>query len=179
MHESTLAKRYATALAELAVEHNILEAVGAELNSFLDLFRTTPALRFLLTSPTAERRDQHAALALFLEHAEPAKVTSSFLKLLVDKRRMVLLESIVAAYNGNVDSRIGRMNVELRVLMPLGDAHAERLRSTLSEVTGKEIRLDVTTDPGILGGMVVTMGSVMIDYSVRNHLNRLKASLRG
>ncbi|MEO5340622.1 MAG: ATP synthase F1 subunit delta [Magnetococcus sp. MYC-9] len=179
MHESTLAKRYATALAELAVEHNILEAVGDDLNGFLEVFRATPALRFLLTSPTAERRDQHAALSIFLEQAAPAHVTRSFLKLLIDRRRMILLESIVAAYNGNVDSRIGRMNVDLRVLVPLTGAHSERMRATLSEVTGKEIHLEVTADPGILGGMVVTMGSVMIDYSVRNHLNRLKASLRG
>ena len=179
MHETTLAKRYAAALAELAVEQNLLEAVGRDLNGFLDLFRSTPALRFLLTSPTAERRDQHVALAIFLEQATPAPVTSSFLKLLVDKRRMVLIESIVAAYNGNVDTRAGRMNVDVRVLMPLTGAHAEQLRETLSDATGKEIRLDMTTDPGILGGMVVTMGSVMIDYSVRHHLNRLKASMRG
>ena len=179
MHETTLAKRYATALAELAVEHDILEAVGNDLNGFLEVFRATPALRLLLTSPTAERRDQHAALTIFLEQADPAHVTSSFLKLLVDRRRMVLLESIVAAYNWNVDSRVGRMSVNLRVLMPLTGAQTGRMRTTLSDATGKKIRLDVTTDPGILGGMVVTLGSVMIDYSVRNHLNRLKDSLRG
>ncbi|MBF0460344.1 MAG: ATP synthase F1 subunit delta [Magnetococcales bacterium] len=179
MHESTLAKRYASALAELAVAQNILESVGDDLNGFLEVFRSTPALRFLLTSPTAERRDQHAALAIFLEQADPAPVTSNFLKLLVDKRRMTLIESIVAAYNWNMDSRAGRMTVDVRVLMPLIGAHADRLRATLSEVTGKQVQLDVTTDPGILGGMVVTMGSVMIDCSVRNHLNRLKASMRG
>ncbi|MBF0401533.1 MAG: ATP synthase F1 subunit delta [Magnetococcales bacterium] len=179
MHESTLAKRYATALAELAVEQNLLEAVGSDLNGFLELFRSTPALRFLLTSPTAERKDQHAALAIFLERAAPAHVTSSFLKLLIDKRRMTLLESIVAAYNGDMDSRAGRLAVDVRVLMPLSGVTADRMRATLAEATGKEIQLNITTDPGILGGMVVTMGSVMIDYSVRNHLNRLKASMRG
>lgn len=179
MHESTLAKRYATALAELAVEQNLLEAVGSDLNGFLELVRSTPALRFLLTSPTAERKDQHAALAIFLEQASPAHVTSNFLKLLVDKRRMALLESIVAAYNGDMDCRAGRVSVDVRVVMPLTAAYADRMRTTLSEATGKAVQLEMTTDPGILGGMVVTMGSVMIDYSVRNHLNRLKASMRG
>ncbi|MEO5363617.1 MAG: ATP synthase F1 subunit delta [Magnetococcus sp. DMHC-8] len=179
MHESTLAKRYATALAELAVEQNLLESVGNDLNGFLEIFRLTPALRFLLTSPTAERKDQHAALAIFLEQAAPASVTSSFLKLLVDKRRMTLIESIVAAYNGNMDQRAGRMTVDVRVMMPLTGAQSERMRGILSDATGQRVHLEVTTDPGILGGMVVTLGSVMIDYSVRNHLNRLKASMRG
>ena len=178
MHESTLAKRYASALAELAVEHNLLEDVGNDLNGFLELFRTTPAFRFLLTSPTAERREQHAALAIFLEQATPAPVTRNFLKLLVDKRRMVLIESIVDAYNGDMDDRAGRMTVDIRTLLPLTDSRSEQIRTTLSDLTGKTIRLDVTTDPGILGGMVITMGSVMMDYSVRNHLNRLKTTMK-
>lgn len=179
MHESTLAKRYASALADLAVEQNLLEDVGDDLNGFLELFRSTPAFRFLLTSPTAERRDQHAALSVFLEHATPAPVTSNFLKLLVDKRRMVLIESIVTAYNWDMDDRAGRMTVDICTLLPLTDIHSERIRATLSDVTGKTVRLDMTTDPGILGGMVVTMGSVMMDYSIRNHLNRLKSTMRG
>ena len=179
MHESTLAKRYASALAELAVEQNLLEDVGDDLNGFLELFRTMPAFRFLLTSPTAERKDQHAALSVFLEMAEIASVTSKFLKLLVDKRRMVLIESIVTAYNWDMDDRAGRMTIDIRTLFPLTDIHSERIRATLSDVTGKTVQLNVTTDPGILGGMVVTMGSVMMDYSVRNHLNRLKSTMRG
>ena len=178
MHESTLAKRYASALAELAVENNILEAVGNDLNGFLDLFRSTPTLRLLLTSPTAERSDQHAALSLFLEHATPSPVTSNFLKLLIDKRRMVLIESIVAAYNWDMDDRAGRMTVDVRTPFPLADLHAERLRATLSGLTGKHVRLEIETEPGILGGMVVTMGSVMMDHSIRNHLNRLKATMK-
>ena len=179
MHESTLAKRYATALAELAVEQNMLEDVGDDLNDFLELFRSTPSFRFLLTSPTAERKDQHAALSVFLEQATPASVTSNFLKLLIDKRRMTLIESIVAAYNWDMDDRAGRMTVDIRTLLPLSDVHSERIRTTLSDVTGKTVQLDITSDPGILGGMVVTMGSVMMDYSVRNHLNRLKSTMRG
>ena len=179
MHESTLAKRYATALADLAVEQNLLEDVGSDLNGFLELFQTTPAFRFLLTSPTAERGDQHAALTAFLEGAAPSAVTSSFLKLLVDKRRMILIEAIVAAYNRNMDDLAGRLTVDIQTLLPLTDSHAERIRATLSKVTGKSVLLDVSTDPGILGGMVITMGSVMMDYSVRNHLNRLKDTMRG
>jgi len=179
VHESTLAKRYATALADLAVEQNLLEDVGADLNGFLDLFRSTPAFRFLLTSPTAERGEQHAALSTFLEQATPVPVTGSFLKLLVDKRRMILIEAIVAAYNRNMDDRASRLTVDIQTLLPLTGNHSERIRTALSQATGKSVILDVVTDPGILGGMVITMGSVMMDYSVRNHLNRLKDSMRG
>jgi F-type H+-transporting ATPase subunit delta len=179
VHESTLAKRYANALAELAIEQDLLEKVGKDLNQFLELFQASQELRFLLTSPTAESHDQHAVMAVYLEKSKPVAVTSKFLRLLIDKRRMVLLEAIVAAFNEKMDQVAGRMAVKVQVLLPLADTQTKQMESVLSAITGKSVRLEVDTDPGILGGMVVTMGSIMVDYSVRNHLNRLKASMRG
>ncbi|MBF0183845.1 MAG: ATP synthase F1 subunit delta [Magnetococcales bacterium] len=179
MHESTLAKRYANALAELAIEDKQLETVGKDLNRFLELFTSLPELRFLLTSPTSESKEQHAILATYLGKANPAEITRNFLRLLVDKRRMSLIESIVVAYNLFMDQRAGKMAVKVKVLVPLTNAQTTQMQSTLSSITGKSVRLEVDTDPDILGGMVITMGSIMVDYSVRNHLTRLKASMRG
>ncbi|MBF0096123.1 MAG: ATP synthase F1 subunit delta [Magnetococcales bacterium] len=179
MHESTLAKRYANALSELANEQNLLEKVGKDLNQFLELFQASEELRLLMTSPTSECQDQQAVLAVYLGKAKPLPVTGNFLRLLIDKRRMSLLEAIVAAYNMNMDKVAGRMAVKVQVIMPLTDAQTTQMESVLSSISGKSVRLEVDTDPGILGGMVVTMGSIMVDYSVRNHLNRLKASMRG
>ncbi|WP_193771048.1 ATP synthase F1 subunit delta [Candidatus Magnetaquicoccus inordinatus] len=179
MHESTLAKRYAIALAELAIEQNQLDAVGKELNDFLHLFQSLPALQFLMSSPTSESSEQHAVLATYMDKVKLASVTKNFLRLLIDKRRMALLEAIVVAYNHNMDQRAGRMAVKIEALMPLTSGQSSQLKEILSSITGKSVRLEETTDPGILGGMVITMGSIMVDYSIRNHLTRLKASMRG
>lgn len=174
-----LAKRYATALADLAAEHNLLEKVGADLDRFVQLLDTTPGLRFLLTSPTAPTKDKQAALDAFIRNAGPEAIAGNLLKLLVDKRRMGLVEEIIAAYHEETERRSGRITVEVRTPNPLQTQHAEELQGSLTRLTGKIVRLESRTDPDLLGGIVVRIGSLMMDYSVRNHLNRLKAQMRG
>ena len=179
MHESTLAKRYASALVALAEEQGQLEASGEALSALVALYRTTPSFRQLMTSPTAERAHQHAALATFLAQASSPPVMQNFLKLLVDKRRMLLVEEIATAFGREVEVRAGRLTVNVRSSVALTEALETRLQSVLSELTGKTVSLDVVTEPELLGGMVITMGSVMMDYSIRNHLNRMQALMRG
>ncbi|MBF0427372.1 MAG: ATP synthase F1 subunit delta [Magnetococcales bacterium] len=179
MLNPALAKRYATALADLAAEQNILESVGEDLNRFAELLQANPNLRFLLTSPTAPAQDKHAALETFIAQAAPATIAANFLKLLVDKRRMGLVDGIIAAYHRETETRSNRITVSLQVSHPLETQHADELKITLSKLTGKEVRLESRIDPDLLGGIVVRIGSLMMDYSVRNHLNRLKAQLRG
>ncbi|MBF0627477.1 MAG: ATP synthase F1 subunit delta [Magnetococcales bacterium] len=174
-----LAKRYATALADLATEDQQLSVVGEDLTRFSQLLTATPGLRLLLTSPTAPARDKHAALDAFITHAAPVRILGNFLKLLVDKRRMDLVEAIIVAYHKEMETRSGRITVELQSAAPLESHHAENLQATLSRLTGKEVRLESRVEPDLLGGIVVRIGSLMMDYSVRNHLNRLKAQMRG
>ncbi|MBF0214964.1 MAG: ATP synthase F1 subunit delta [Magnetococcales bacterium] len=174
-----LAKRYATALADLAAEENLLGAVGDDLARFAEVVKATPGLHSLLTSPTAPVKEKHAALDAYLTHAAPARILGNFLKLLIDKRRMELVDSIMAAYHKEMETRGGRITVELQSAMPLEPHHAVDLQTTLSKLTGKEVRLESRVEPDLLGGIVVRIGSLMMDYSVRNHLNRLKAQMRG
>ncbi|MBF0180392.1 MAG: ATP synthase F1 subunit delta [Magnetococcales bacterium] len=174
-----LAKRYATALAELANERNQLGVVGEDLARFAELLNTIPNLRLMLTSPTAPAHEKHAAVDAFIQHAQPTGIAGHLLKLLVDKRRMALVEAIIVAYHEETEVRGGRMTVEVRSPTPLDANHAEALKTTLGKITGKEIRLEHSTQPDLLGGIVVRIGSLMMDYSVRNHLNRLKAQMRG
>ncbi|MBF0296707.1 MAG: ATP synthase F1 subunit delta [Magnetococcales bacterium] len=174
-----LAKRYATALVALANERNQLGVVGEDLSRFVELLTATPALRLMLTSPTVPTLEKHAAVDAFIQHARPTETAGHLLKLLVDKRRMALVEAIIVAYHEEMEARGGRMTVEVRSPSPLDATHAEALRTTLGKITGKEIRLENSTQPDLLGGIVVRIGSLMMDYSVRNHLNRLKAQMRG
>lgn len=178
VHESTLAKRYALALADLAAEGGLLQDVGRDLSGFVETVRATPSLRQLMVSPTSTQKDQHAVLATWLQHAACVPVTANFLRLLVDKRRMSIVELIAAAYHRDVEARSGTLAVAVQTPGPMAESSRERLSAILSAVTRKEIKLETTEEPGLLGGMVVQMGSVMMDYSIRSRLNRLKAYMK-
>lgn len=179
MQESTLAKRYAIALADLAQENNILDQVGEELIAFQALLSELPPMRTLMVSPTSEEDKQQTALAAYLEKARPADITGNFLRLLISKRRMSLIDGIVAAFNRERNSRSNRTTVKVRTPMALTQSHTSQLQSSLSEMTGKEVELDVVTEPDLLGGIVVQIGSVMLDYSIRSRLNRMKSYMKG
>ncbi|MBF0453350.1 MAG: ATP synthase F1 subunit delta [Magnetococcales bacterium] len=179
MHDSTLAKRYASALAELATEGDRLEKVGEDLGLFLELINMTPSLSALLASPTVSKGDQHKIIDSFASNDQVEAVTGNFLRVLIDKRRMGIFSGIVASYNRMVEERSGRITIQLASAKPLNKKHEEGLATSLSSLTGKEVQLDVSTDSTLLGGVVVRVGSVMMDYSVRGHLNRLKSQMRG
>ncbi|MBF0165824.1 MAG: ATP synthase F1 subunit delta [Magnetococcales bacterium] len=179
MLNPALAKRYATALADLASEEKKLDAVAEDLTRFADVLKATPGLRFLLTSPTASSQAKHAAVDAFIANAAPTKLLGNFLKLLIDKRRMEYIEAMIVAYQRETEARSGRIAVEVQTPVALDKRHMEDLKSALSRITGKEVRLDSRVEPALLGGIVVRIGSLMMDYSVSNHLNRLKAQMRG
>ncbi|MBF0177661.1 MAG: ATP synthase F1 subunit delta [Magnetococcales bacterium] len=179
MQSGTLAKRYAAALAELAKEQDLLDTVGDDLAAFLEVYRTTPSLAALLTSPTAALKNQQDVLKTYLQQASPSPLTGNFLGLLVKKRRMSHLEEIVAAFRRNVDGQRGRVVVNVQTPMPLTKAHIKRLETVMSEVTGRQATVEVEEKPELLGGLVVRIGSVMWDYSIRSRLHRLKAHMMG
>ncbi|MBF0110313.1 MAG: ATP synthase F1 subunit delta [Magnetococcales bacterium] len=179
MHSSTLAKRYASALADLAQSRGLLRKVGQDLREFHAVSAANPEWHGLLTNPTIPRERQSRLIETFLAKSDSDPLTANFLNLLIHKRRMVLIDEIVAAYNRIEEEQSGVITVRVAAPKPLIKSHEERLIKILSQSTGKEVRLDFEQDPELLGGMVVRIGSVMMDYSVRGQLNRLKAQLRG
>lgn len=179
MHESTIAKRYANALAALAAEQGILEQVGEELVRFKDVLDQTPTMRLLLVSPTASPRNQHAILDAYLEQSTVSGITANCLRLLVDKGRMPLVNDLVAAYQRETERRSGRLRVAVRAAVPLEAEQQARLNAVLDALTSKQVTLEVTAEPSLLGGLVVRIGSTMMDYSVRNRLNHLKVQMKG
>nr|CRH07908.1 F1 sector of membrane-bound ATP synthase, delta subunit [Candidatus Magnetococcus massalia] len=179
MHESTIAKRYASALAELASEQNILDKVQDELSQFQAILNETPEFESMLVNPTTSREEQHQLLATVLEHAKPQTVTSNFLRLLVDKRRMNLLGQMVDNLQKILNEQAGRITVTVESAKALTNTHIQRLEKSLATVTGKEVSLEVNENPELLGGLVIRMGSVMFDDSLRSQLHRLKEIMKG
>ncbi|MBF0310769.1 MAG: ATP synthase F1 subunit delta [Magnetococcales bacterium] len=179
MHESTLAKRYANALADLASERELLEAVGADLTAFEALWTEVPGLEYLLVSPTSSEKEQAEAVETILSQASYQDITGNFLRLLVEKRRMMLFPQMRLAYQRALEERSGRLAVEVRSPKPLLRTHITGIQTALAEATGRQVDVEAGVDPALLGGMVVQVGSVMMDFSVRSQLNRLKAMMRG
>lgn len=179
VQDSTLAKRYAAALADLAAGQGLLEQVGQELADFRRTLDAAPSFRQLLTSPAVGDKDQQTALGSYLEHAEPSAITGNFLRLLTSKRRMRVIDAIAQAFAKDVQTRSGQVTVQVSATVPLTEETQEQLRTTLAGVTGKQVTLEVSQDPNLLGGLVLRVGSVMLDYSIRSRLSRLKATMKG
>lgn len=179
MHSSTLAKRYATALADLAQESGLLQKIGTDLLEFQSVVKETPEFGVLLVNPTISRDRQMKLVEICAAKGDTDPLTRNFLGLLVHKRRMVLFNEICVAYSRIVEKQSGAVTVQVLAPKPLAKAQEERLIKVLSAKTGKDVRLDIGQGPELLGGMIVRIGSVMMDYSVRGQLNRLKAQLRG
>lgn len=179
MQDGALAKRYATALADLAAEMDQLDLAEAELASFQAVLAETTEFHQLLVSPVAASADQHAALGTYLRESGSSRISGNFLKLLIDKGRMSLTEAILDALRLEVAERSGRLTVQVQTPRPLTDEHKQELQATLSESTNKQVALEIREDAGLLGGIVVQIGSQMLDYSVRGRLNRMKEHLKG
>ncbi len=163
MQESTLARRYANALAQLAAEQGILDQTNQELQQFTHVVQTTPTMRNLLTNPTANTNHQHDVVENYINKSMPHATVANFLRLLLHKRRMAFIDGIAAAFQRTVDERSGSTTLEVRTAHPLNEQQQKRLQDILSKQTGKEISLSIKEDSGLLGGMVVQIGSVMMD----------------
>jgi F-type H+-transporting ATPase subunit delta len=178
VQESTIAKRYASALADLAEEGKNLDKVGEDLSRFLELIQVTPGLNALLNSPATPQSAQHKVVDAFMDGGAE-QVTGNFLRILVTKRRLSAIAGIVSSYIRNVEERSGRITAYVTSATALVKKHEDSLVASLSGMTGKKVQLDVSTDSTLLGGVVLRVGSVMMDYSLRGQLNRLKSQMRG
>ncbi len=176
---SGLAARYATALFELARERDALDRVGEELAQVDEMIRTTPELARLVNSPIVPReRLQEAVLAL-ADRLELAPILRSFLGVLAQKRRLFVLPLIRRRYEAMLMEHRGETRAEVETAVPLDDAQLARLGEALERHAGRRVRLEVRVDPGLLGGLVVQIGSRRIDASLRTKLQNLELSLKG
>jgi len=173
-----MAGRYATALFDLALEANAIEPVKADLERFDALLAESADLTRLVRSPVFSAQDQLQALSAVLERAGIGGLAANFLKLAASNRRLFAVRDMIRAFRELVTRHNGEATAEVTVAEPLKDQHVDALRDALKAVTGKEIDLDVKVDPGILGGLVVKVGSRMVDSSLRTKLNAIKHAMK-
>ena len=173
-----VAGRYATALFDLAREANTIDAVKSDLDRFDALIAASADLTRLVRSPVFSAAEQLQALSMVLERAGIGGLAANFLKLVVANRRLFAVRDMIKAFRELVAKHKGEATAEVTVAEELKAQHVEVLRAALKSVTGKDVDLDITVDPAIIGGLVVKLGSRMVDSSLRTKLNAMKHAMK-
>ena len=176
---SGMAGRYAQALFDLAKESNATDKVGADLITFRELIDESDDLRRFLRSPAIALDEQVRALDAILKRAGIAGTAANFLKLVATKRRLFAVEDMIRDYKKLNDAEKGVASAEVTVAEPLNDAHVLALKDALASVAGSnDVDVAIKVDPELIGGMVVKLGSRMIDSSLRTKLNMMRTRMK-
>lgn len=176
---SGMAGRYAGALFELALEEKATDTVRQELDQFDALIAESPDLNRLVRSPVFGADEQLKALSAILAKAGLSGITANFLRVITTNRRLFAVRDMIRAYRALVAKNKGEVVAQVTVAEPLSDQNKEALKGALKSVTGgKDIDMDVTIDPAIIGGLVVKVGSRMVDTSLRTKLNSIKIAMK-
>ncbi len=176
---SGMAGRYANALFELAREDKATDAVKADLERFDALIAENPDLNRLVRSPVFDADEQLRALAAILDKAGISGLAANFLRVITTNRRLFAVRDMIRGYRALVAHHKGEVTANITVAEPLNDKNLDALKSALKSVTGgKDIDLDVKIDPAIIGGLVVKVGSRMVDSSLRTKLNAIKIAMK-
>jgi F-type H+-transporting ATPase subunit delta len=175
---SGMAGRYATALFDLAKEANAIDAVQADLARFDALVAESADLDRLVRSPAFSTDEQLRALTAVLDRAGISGLAGNFLKLITSNRRLFSVRDMIRAFGELVSRHKGEARAQVTVAEPLKDEHTQALRAALKSVSGKDVALDVKVDPAIIGGLIVKLGSRMVDSSLRTKLNAIKHAMK-
>ena len=174
-----VAERYATALFELASEQNSVEAISRDFAELKTLLAQSPELARLVKAPVFSAEEQKLGMDAVLRRMEAAGLTTRFVLTLATKRRLFALNEIIDAYERLIADEKGEIKADVTAARPLSDTETEDLKRVLREKLGREARLSTKVDPALLGGLVVKVGSRMIDSSLRTKLEGLRTAMRG
>ena len=175
---SGVSGRYATALFELARDEKCLDAVKADLDRFEAMLDESEDLKRLVRSPVFSADVQAKALSAVLDKAAMTGISANFLKVLTANRRLFAIADVIRAFRALVAKFKGEASAEVTVAEPLSEKNLETLKAALKSVTGKDVTLNVQVDPSIIGGLVLKLGSRMVDSSLRTKLNSIKHAMK-
>jgi F-type H+-transporting ATPase subunit delta len=176
---SGMAGRYAGALFDLAREDKAIDTVKKDLEQFDALIAESPDLNRLVRSPVFGADEQLKALSAILAKAGITGLAANFLRVVTTNRRLFALREIIRGYRALVARHKGEVSAQVTVAEKLSDTNLEALKSALKSVTGgKDIDMDVRIDPAIIGGLIVKVGSRMVDSSLRTKLNSIKFAMK-
>jgi F-type H+-transporting ATPase subunit delta len=176
---SGMAGRYASALFELALEQKAVDQVRKDLDSFDELVAGSPDLDRLVRSPVFGADEQGKALAAVLDKAGIKGLAARFLQVIARNRRLFAVRGMIRAFRALVAKHRGEVTAQVTVAEKLSDANLDALKGAIKNVTGgKDIDFNVNVDPAIIGGLIVKVGSRMVDTSLRTKLNAIKIAMK-
>jgi F-type H+-transporting ATPase subunit delta len=174
-----MAGRYASALFELALEAKATDSVKSDLDRFDAMVAESPDLSRLVRSPVFGVDEQLKALSAILDRAGIGGLASNFLRVITTNRRLFAVRDMIRGYRLLVARHKGEVSAEITVAETLNDQNLGALKDALKNVTGgKDIDLAVKVDPAIIGGLIVKVGSRMVDSSLRTKLNAIKFAMK-
>ncbi len=177
--QASLAGRYALALFELARDQKQLESVAASLATVLAALEGSDEFRELTTSPLVGRDEAVKAVTAAAGAMRVDPLTANFLGVLARNRRLAQLRNVIRAFNTLTARHRGEITAEVTSAHPLDDDQVEALKQNLRTRVGRDIAVEMNVDPAILGGLVVQIGSQMIDGSIKTKLNNLAQAMKG
>ena len=177
--EVGLAGRYATALFELAQDARAVDRVADDLAKLTRALEASTDLQRLVRSPVITREDQGRAMGALLKALDVHPLTAQTIGLIAQKRRLFVVADIIAAYRRLVAALKGEVTAEVATARALKPAEEAELAAALKQALGRDVAIESRVDPALIGGIVVKVGSRMIDNSLRNKLQRLQLAMRG
>ena len=174
-----LAARYAAALFELADEAKQLDSAAADLRAIRALIAESADLRRLVRSPVLTRADQGKAIAAVLEKAGTSDLVRKFVGLVAENRRLFALDDMIAAFLADLARRRGEVTASVTSAAPLNEAQTAAITEALRRAVGGKVAIETHTDASLIGGLIVKVGSRMVDSSIKSKLQRLKLVMKG
>lgn len=181
MSQVVIARRYASALSNLAKKENNLEQVGTELQDFCDTLHEAVELQESLSNNKVPMAVRNSILTEILTKMGLSTLVSTFLRYLLSKRRLTLVHDIARAFALLTQEAMGILPAEVTVAKEPRSKESkdllQKLQEQLSASTGKTVQIHVSVDPSIIGGIVTRIGSMVIDGSIRNQLIQVRESI--
>ncbi|MDA0996989.1 MAG: F0F1 ATP synthase subunit delta [Proteobacteria bacterium] len=176
---SGLAGRYATALFDLAREEKKLDDVAADLSQLGAMVAESADLARLIRSPVISRGDQVRAMSAIAEAAGFSKLTGNFVGVVAENRRLFAVPAMIMAYQAMLAESRGQATAEVVSAKPLSDAQRQAVTNALKQAIGTAVQVEERVDESLLGGLVVKVGSRMVDSSLKTKLQQMRLAMKG
>jgi F-type H+-transporting ATPase subunit delta len=175
---SGLAERYAAALFDLADERRMLDEVASDLRQLHGMLQTSGDFMRLIRSPILSRDQQARAMGVVAERAGLSRLVRDFLAVVARNRRLFAVPAIIEGFLAKLAARRGEVNAQVTAAQALSEAQLAALNEQLRRSIGSKVSVDFRVDPGLIGGMVVKIGSRMVNGSIKSKLQRLQLAMK-
>lgn len=179
MSSQTVARRYASALADVVIERREEREVQKEIELWASMVDSNPQLKEVFANPTVAYEQKRTLLEELISRTHCRETTASFLRVLLRNQRLAQLPEVSARFGQILDERAGVVAAEITTARPIPEELKKALHDTLASATGRTVRMTFATDEAIIGGLVARIGSTIFDGSVENNLERLAEGLVG